>query len=254
MKADSGFFTLGIPPNAYRLPHRKLGLPVILLIRRVLCRALEQLRAEQFNLAEAKEDQVTAALLAVIENKLRQKGTVAGFSRQTYEPIVRQAQVANYSGTKLGKTPDLCFRLRRDDSARYYGIAEYDGLFVECKPVDTTHSVGSKYCDDGLIRFVCGDYAWAMQEGMMLAYTRDGRTIEKHLTPAMNERKNDLAILQELAPVHLPAAAASESAEVVHTSKHRRDFEWMDEKGPACDITVYHLWHDCAAKPSTPSG
>ena len=28
-----------------------------------------------------------------------------------------------------------------------------------------------------------------MQEGMMLAYVRDGRTIAGHLIPAMNERE-----------------------------------------------------------------
>lgn len=183
MTAESGFFTLGVSPDDYRLPHKKLGLPVILLVRRVLCSAFKQLREENFNLAEAKEDQVTAALLAVIENKLRQQGTVAGFNRQTYEPVVRQAQVTNYNGMKLGKTPDMCFRLRRDQSGQYFGIAEYDGLFIECKPVDDAHPAGSKYCDLGLTRFVCGDYAWAMQEGMMLAYARNGRTIEKHLAP-----------------------------------------------------------------------
>jgi hypothetical protein len=35
----------------------------------------------------------------------------------------------------------------------------------------------------GLIRFVRGDYAWAMQEVMMLAFARNGRMIAKHLIP-----------------------------------------------------------------------
>lgn len=253
MKADSGFFTLGISPNEFHLPHKRLGLPVILLIRRVLCRAFEQLRDDQFNLAEAKEDQVTAALLAVIENRFRQQGTVAGFNRQTYEPVVRQAQVTNYNGTKLGKTPDLCFRLRRDQSEPYLGIPEYDGLFIECKPVDADHPAGSKYCDDGLIRFVCGDYAWAMREGMMLAYARDGRTIEKHLAPAMDERTARLAIVEDLTRLDLPAAVATAFTEAVHSSKHRREFEWLCDKGQACDITIYHLWHDCSGRASSPS-
>ena len=49
--------------------------------------------------------------------------------------------------------------------------------------VNSKHYSGSDYCDDGLVRFVRGDYAWAMQEAMMLAYTRDGRTIAGHLIP-----------------------------------------------------------------------
>ncbi len=126
MNADSGFFTLGVFPNAYRLRHDKLGLPVILLIRRVLCRAFEQLREQRFNLAGAEEDQVTAALLAVIENNLRQRGSVAGFNRRRFEPVVRQTQAANYDGTHMAKTPDLCFRLRRGDFEPRTTLSEYD--------------------------------------------------------------------------------------------------------------------------------
>jgi hypothetical protein len=58
----AGFFTLGVQKDRYDLPHRPLGVPVILLIRRVICRALALLRESGFNLAEATEDQVTAAL------------------------------------------------------------------------------------------------------------------------------------------------------------------------------------------------
>ncbi|MEZ6088978.1 MAG: hypothetical protein R3C05_13325 [Pirellulaceae bacterium] len=76
MNAESGFFTLGVPPDAYCLPHEKLELPFILLIRRVLCRAFDQLREEQFNLVDAQEDHVTAALLAVMETNPRQSGAV----------------------------------------------------------------------------------------------------------------------------------------------------------------------------------
>jgi len=49
----AGFFTLGVPPERYHLPHPRLGLPVILLIRRVLIRALELLREQQFRLSDA---------------------------------------------------------------------------------------------------------------------------------------------------------------------------------------------------------
>lgn len=164
----TGFFTLGVSPERYRLPHPRLGLPVILPIRRVLCRAFEILREEEFGLAEADEDEVTAALRAVIENNLRQTGTIPGFNRRFYEPVVRQGQVADFTLTKLTKSPDLCFKLRHDDYERRMVVSEFDALFVECKPVDATHPLGSKYCDDGLIRFVRGDYAWAMQEGVML--------------------------------------------------------------------------------------
>ena len=100
--------------------------------------------------------------------------------------MIRQAQVTNYNQTKLTKTPDLCFKLRNDEEEHRLVLSEHEALFVECKPVDDSHSVGGKYCDDGLCRFVDGDYAWAMEEGMMLAYSRK-RTIAKHLIPAMQD-------------------------------------------------------------------
>jgi hypothetical protein len=240
----TGFFTLGVSAKCYHLPHPRLGFPVILVIRRVLCRALEILREEKFRLAEAEEDQVTAALLAVIENNLRRTGAVAGFNRRGYETVVRQAQVANFDGTHLKKSPDLCFRLRHDDCEPRMVLPEYDALFVECKPVDAAHSAGNRYCDDGIIRFVRGEYAWAMQEGMMLAYVRDGRTIAGHLIPAMETQIR----MTSLATVKLPQACRTPRdahAEPIHVSKHRRGFPWRDNKGNATDITIYHLWHDC---------
>ena len=239
-----GFFTLGVPPDRYRLPHQRLGLPVILLIRRVLCRAFQILRDEEFDLARALEDEITAALRAVIENNLRKTGSISGFNHHSYESVVRQGQVANYDRTRLTKSPDLCFKLRHEDFESRMVLSEYDALFVECKPVDDTHPAGSKYCDDGLNRFVDGDYAWAMQEGMMLAYARHGRTIATHLIPAMKESKR----MKSLRTVDLPKAqrgCKDDHAEPIHISKHRRCFSWPDKKGKATVITAYHLWHDC---------
>ena len=242
-----GFFTFGISSDRYDLPHPRLGLPVILLIRRVLLRAFELLREQNFQLAAASEDEITAALRSVIDNNLRESGNVAGFSKRTYEPVVRQGQWANFNGAVLTKTPDLCFKLRDDNSEPRPIIPEFNALFIECKPVDATHPAGGKYCDDGLIRFVRGDYAWAMQEGMMLAYARDGRTIAGHLLPAMSEKPRLILLATAQLPelCSIPAAAACQLAEAVHTSRHRRSFPWRDGKGFATDITIYHLWHQC---------
>lgn len=243
----AGFFTFGVLPNDYDLPHPPLGLPVILLIRRVLLRAFELLREQKFQLAAASEDEVTAALKSVIENNLRERGSVAGFSKRTYDSVIRQGQWSNYNGAVLTKTPDLCFKLRDDNSEARRIIPEYNALFIECKPVDIRHSASGRYCDDGLIRFIRGDYAWAMPEGMMLAYARNGRTISNHLIAAMSEeqRMASLATNRLPEPCSAPAAAACTMAEAVHTSRHRRQFQWRDGKGPASDICIYHLWHQC---------
>ena len=143
----------------------------------------------------------------------------------------RQSQVANFDGSKLTKTPDLCFKLRIADKVTYRGISEFDALFVECKPVDATHAAGSRYCDDGLVRFVIGDYAWAMQEGMMVAYARNQRTITDHLIPAMNEsdRLSSLAT-RAVTPGFIAHKGESTGADRIHVSIHRRNFAWPDER------------------------
>jgi hypothetical protein len=244
--SPQGFFT-GVSPDRYRLPHRRLGLPVILLIRRVLCAAFEILREQGLRLGEAEEDDLTAWLRSVIENDLRGSGRINGFSKSTFECVARQGQVANYDGTRRAKAPDLCFKLRDEQIEPYTALSEFDALFVECKPVDRTHSAGSKYCDGGVARFVDGDYAWAMQEGMMLGYVRHGRSVAAHLVPAMKAGNRMAALCTERLPEEVPGEYTKESimAGPVYVSIHRRNFEWLHGKGRATELTLYHLWIEC---------
>ena len=249
MKATGtdGFFTLGVRSDQYSLPHPRLGLPVILLLRRVMLRAFEKLRDRGFPFATEREDRITEQLFNVLENDLRQTGEVSGFNSIFYDRVVRHAEVTNFNGQKLAKTPDLSFKLRHGETEMRAVLSSHDALFVECKPVDAGHAAGSAYCDDGLVRFVNGDYAWAMEDAMMLAYVRNGRNIAGHLVPAMaaSTRKLSLAVVHELQPCAEAGAAACAEAEAVYLSKHRRGFRWPDSKGPATDITVFHLWHRC---------
>lgn len=246
-KEASGLFTLGLPPERYHLPHTRLGLPVILLVRRVILRAFELLRQDGFNLAAASEDQITTALRNTIENNLRQTGEVRGFNKRTFESVNRQVQCENFDGSRLNMTPDVFFKLNDCESNRGAVLSAFDGLFVEAKPVDSKHPAGGRYCDDGLIRFVRGDYAWAMEEAMMLAYARDVRTIAKHLLPAMKEapRMAALKTIHLPIPLKVAGAAATPLAEAVHVSHHRREFSWLHRKGQATPVEVFHIWCDC---------
>ncbi len=85
--------------------------------------------------------------------------------------------------------PDLVFFLNRDSLPI---LVSHDALAVECKPVDENHPVGEFYCEKGLKRFVIGDYAWPMQEAMMVGYVRDDRCIAMNLVPAMTAKKKNL--------------------------------------------------------------
>ncbi|MCP3999006.1 MAG: hypothetical protein GY722_28680 [bacterium] len=214
----------------------------------MLLRAFEIIRERDYPLTTAKEDEITTALRAVIENDLRQKGSVSGFSRSTFETVIRQSQVTNFDGSKPGKSPDLCFKLRDDEEEPRPVLSEHEALFVECKRIEKKKFfAGSWYCDDGLSRFVDGDYAWAMEQGLMLGYARHQRTITGHLIPAMQQPER----LERLNTAQLPrmmvrrGAEARNHAEALYVSRHRRDFSWVDGKGPATEILIYHSWHDC---------
>lgn len=245
--AAAGVFTVGVTPERYHLPHQRIGLPVILLVHRVLLRAFDLLQERGFPLGTEKEDRITEQLFNIIENDLRQTGEIKGFNGKFYERVVRHAQVTNYSGAKLAKAPDLSFKLRYDEVEPRPVISAHDALFIECKPVDDAHFAGGDYCDDGLYRFVNGDYAWAMQEAMMLAYARHGRTLAGHLLPAMGEDARMKSLQTEQMPTASPAvgARATKFTEVVHVSRHRRGFQWPDGKGPATPIDVFHVWCLC---------
>ncbi|MFP4166574.1 MAG: hypothetical protein ACLFUF_05330 [Opitutales bacterium] len=255
MKRDKPIrFAFGIHPDSYRLPHPSLGLPVILLIRKVLGRAFELMREQNYPIAEAHEDDITRDLRTIIENNLRQTGEIPGFSRRTFDFTVRQGQWENYNGIVLTKTPDLYFRLRRDDSWNPRLISEFDGLFIECKPVDRKHPAGSDYCDLGLQRFIDGNYAWAMPEAMMLGYARHGRTIPTHLVPAMEEEKRRSSLQTKSMPrsIEHKSKCGVPFAHSLHVSQHTRPFNWRENKGRASDISIYHVWFDCD-KPKTAS-
>ncbi|WP_437724448.1 hypothetical protein [Sorangium sp. So ce861] len=195
-----------------------------------------------FPLATAHEDEITIALHAVLENDLRQKGTVPGFNQRIFEEVRRHCPVVNYNFEKMKTAPDLCFKLREDAEPRRV-ISAQDALFVECKPVDKSHTAGAGYCDAGLVRFVVGDYAWAMQDALMVAYVRHGRTLDTHLVSAMKERAETLKISSM--PRAVAMAQEEERADALRVSRHSRDFPWPDNKGNASSIFVYHAWYRC---------
>ncbi len=246
LASHDGLFATGLDPSDYDLPHPRIDLRVILLVRQVFIEAFAVLRtrcaAQKTPLAAWKEDEVTVAVRGIIENDFRQKGTaVHGFDKRRFETVNRQTEVETYDLKSFGKKPDMLFRLRSDEESPRI-LSTQDGLFVECKPVDAAHPAGGDYCDAGLIRFVEGTYAWAMQDALMVGYVRDQRTIKNHLRPAIASRPALCATTNAL-PVNDPAAAPTALTEALHASVHRRPFSWIAQKGPACPITMYHSWH-----------
>lgn len=250
----AGGMSSGLPSESdFDLPHPRIPVRVMLLMHQVLQVAFAELRRQQGSLAHEIEDAVTIPLCRILENDLRhrrQRGrtdAIPGFDDTLMEAIVPHAGTTNHDGTQLKNEPDILFKLRAPVGARVLH-SDY-AIFVECKPVDKKHPVGKRYCDDGLIRFVKGDYAWAMKDALMIGFSRHKRTIASHLIPALEEKNRRKALgIATFAPALKKTAGgkAIVGMESLHVSTHRRDFEWLWNKGPACPIRVYHSWHDCS--------
>jgi hypothetical protein len=238
-----GFFT---EISAFRLPHPPVPKRIILTIHIALVKAFELLRSNPpagFSLATANEDSITRQLQWIMENRLLGSNEVPGFDSRRFKNILRAPEVTNVDGKHPAKKPDMVlFLLKRDSLAV---IKSHDGVFAECKPVDNEHAVTVHYCDSGINRFVNGDYAWAMQEGLMIAYVRGGRTIESHLVPALAVAARNSALGAPGHPKLFAGSHSATNAEALRETFHCRSFVWPEGFGKACDIRIVHSWHNC---------
>ena len=240
---SSGFFTRA--PDTFRVPHPRLNPRWIAAVHMGLERAFELIRAEGFDLANAGEDDVTYQLEKIFENYLMRvecKEFDLGFIRS----VAREPATSNHDETSIGRKPDLVFKLNRELSLSHNRVQ--DALFTECKPVDRGHTLSRHYCavgkrTSGIERFVCGAYASAMEQGLMIAYVRDGFQIVPDLAEALatNEAQNGLGEPSLLTCVIKGNEPACQG---LYLSTHQRPFPCKDGT-KATPIDLYHSWHGC---------
>lgn len=227
--------------DGIRLLHPPLSLRSHLIIETAICAAWELMltRARAgFDLQAANEDTITHELYERLYDEVFDKGVVDGFGREVFASVRREPKVRNFSGSSLDKMPDLLVEfIDRPVGA----MNSQHGLFIECKPVDQNHPAGSAYCDKGLIRFVRGDYAWAMQSAMMVGYARAGYSVVPKLAEALASNRKE-PIPTSFGPESCPRTRATSCAEQIAISKHERTFRYIESDSPAGIIVVRHLW------------
>src|SRR6266516_2434854 len=224
-----------------RLPHPALSLRSHLIVEAAICAAWELMTNQGrtgFDLRTTDEDTVTHELYERLYDEVFDKGVVDGFDREVFASVRREPKVRNFNGSNLDKMPDLLVEF----IDRPAGVMNSQhGLFIECKPVDKQHPAGSAYCDQGLIRFVRGDYAWAMQSAMMVGYAREGYSLVPKLLEAIASNRKE-PIPTSFSPETCPCTRATASAEQVAISKHQRTFNYIEDNSSAGIIVIRHLW------------
>jgi hypothetical protein len=223
-----------------RLPHPPLSLRYHLLIEAAVCAAWDLMTnhgREGFNLQTADEDTVTHELYERLYDEVFNKGLVEGFDREIIASVRREPKARNFNGDSLDKMPDLLVDFI-DLPPR--AMNSQHGLFIECKPVDADHPAGTHYCNKGISRFVCGDYAWAMQSAMMIGYARAAYTVLPKLSEALAARPKEIPSIGRLKQCN--HSKASPVSEVVYVSKHGRTFNYTGTSTAAPNIVIRHLW------------
>lgn len=172
-------------------------------------------------------------LNSFMESRLNALVDEEGLWSQLVRGVARGKDTLSYDGSHLEKQPDLNIPLTSRNPAF--------PLIVECKLIDAPARKRIKlYCDDGLLRFVKGEYGWAGREAFMLAYVRDGSTISSCLYPFLVESQSQA--MDAFFTGTLPESIG-EASMYLARSRHHRAFRYLglehDEPGP---IAIWHLW------------
>lgn len=181
------------------------------------------------------EDRYTEALCQILDQMLlAEPPVVDGFTSQTFASISRSESSCNFAGNSLNKQPDILIRLA---DAPLVETRRYVGIYIEAKMVSMSNAL-VKYTGDGINRFIEGQYSWAMQEGIMLAYQRPKYRPISSLAKALKDQKI-LASVPDGTGLYLDEA--SHKVVGAACSNHGRSWSYVGGGDPG-DIRVWHLW------------
>jgi hypothetical protein len=202
------------------------------IIAECLLRAyLDILKSEPQTVSSGSEAEVTALMEACL-NTLIGEDPLWG---QLVRNVARGKESLSFDGSHLEKRPDLSIYLT--DRARNFP------LIVEAKILDATAGKTERlYCEQGLLRFINGEYAWGAREAFMMAYVRDNSSIETKLTPFLLStvtKKQSIYLVEEL-PFPLEIIDVD-----LARSRHGRTFAYTHQEPPMDSpgsIVLWHLW------------
>jgi len=226
------------PKASYPLPALDVPIKQLILdgLRSAWERIVRQTAEDGGDLCAETEPAITSRLHITLNAILGEVGHPSGFSGSIFQDVVRGAEIPNYSNDKLEKRPDLTFRLISVKPGLDRSLC---ALFTECKIVGSGHPV-TAYCGSGILRFVIGDYAWAMPCGMMVAYSHSGFSVSDSLLPYLQP---STAERERLRLMQLPSLSAHLSGDPpVYVSSHGRPWHYPEQGDQPGDISLLHLW------------
>ena len=235
------------------ISHQELPLPAM-EIRHVLAiesairyawRALLSSNSAKI-LREGDEKYVTIELIRVLE-EIRLNGVCPPFDEKNFGRVSRGEEFISFNGASVEKRPDITFSLKARRPGVRTSLAFYDRLFAECKILNDKGANIGLYAENGIGRFIRGEYAWAMPHSLMLGYLRTSvglpETLDDHLQRSTN--------LQKLSVASLPQQCRGNRQEpFIYQTAHRRDWKYRTGNSPG-NITIRHLWLNALLPPTS---
>jgi hypothetical protein len=228
-------------PGRSRVPHPAIPRQVLRVVRTAVIKAWEMIRTQPptgFSLAVAPEDTITTILHNTLVNRVLHGNLVPGFTPDLFR-VSREPKVYSFDASTFEKMPDLFFHLISD---RQVAFPDQDGVFAECKPIHGGRAVGGHYCDLGLWRFVKGEYAWSMREGMMIGYVGTGYELPGELTRALAFGDRPMKVPISSGPTPIPRTSATAYSQQPYVTTHPRNFKYLETGDTAPEIIIHHLW------------
>lgn len=227
-----------------QLPHPPIMEGVLKIVENAIMEAWQQvcevIDSNGMKADVAYEDQFTEVLWKHLDHvRLQDPCPIPGFTPDQFESVQREGNWRDCENTSIDKQPDLVFKFYAKRPGVSPDSAAYDGLFIECKPIDRKHPIKKHYLDNGLSRFVNGTYAWAMQDAMMLGYACKGATLSNKLIPEISKpaSQESLKMIGSLTRCDGDIAILNRCE-----THHNRDCIYQHTGEKAGPIRVRHLW------------
>jgi len=190
----------------------------------------------QFTICNTHEDVITERLYMILDSIYCDKPElIDGFA--LFETPVREGNVRNHRGDRPDCQPDLTFRPLRGQIVAKSSVMS--AIFVECKPIDSSHHVGSAYCQEGISRFVKGDYAWCVDRAIMLAYVRNICKLPDGLSYVLDQKKEikNYQLVQK--PISMGKTGSGDS---IYSTVHNRSSLALSSAIKSTSVTLHHMW------------
>lgn len=193
------------------------------------------------SLSSSIEEKITESLELTLTDIMDDENKVSGFSRAKLAPITRGSKYSNYNNEHLEKQPDLSIKMI--DCRPGLVHSTYDGLFIECKIIDNYKSP-RLYIENGIRRYVDGEYAWAMKHSLMIAYVRNNKTLPEALKKSFKNNSSKNCVSRCLPLKDIYSMWNESKNPKTYKSTHSRSWSHL-EYGKPDNIEISHIWLTC---------